>query len=158
MLVARFVALSASAAAHVRFAGTAFAIAGTAAAFTACSLQAPATQNPLRDELAAAENMNIEQATRACLSQSGWKVDPIGGVSSGANVVTAYKAKVGQTDVYIYPPSTTPRITGGPENTDVFWKCLGRELASGGHASSATDPGPDPGAGQPSASHAEPKK
>jgi hypothetical protein len=100
----------------------------TPLALASCSFQAPAVQNPLRDELAAAENMNIEEATRSCLTQSGWKVDPIGGVSGGANVVTAYKAKVGQTDVYIYPRDMTPRVTGGPDNGDAFWKCLGSEL------------------------------
>jgi hypothetical protein len=58
-------------------------------------------------------------------------VDPLGGVSGGANVVTAFKSKT-QTDVYIYPPPTKPRITGGPDYEDAFWGCLGRELGGGG--------------------------
>jgi len=91
---------------------------------------APAAGGPLGDALAAADNPRIEEAARACLTQSGWKVDPLGGLSGGATVVTAYKAK-DQTDVYIYPRETRPRITGGPDYSDAFWRCLGQELAPG---------------------------
>jgi hypothetical protein len=102
------------------------------AALAACSM-APAARSPLRERLDASDNPTVEQAARACLSKTGWKVDPLAGLSGGADVVTAYKAK-GQTDVYIYPPKTQPRITGGPDDGDAFWGCLGRELggASGG--------------------------
>jgi hypothetical protein len=95
------------------------------------SPSSPAARSPLREQLAGSDTTDVEHAARACLEKSGWKVDPIGGLSGGANVVTAYKAKE-QTDVYIYPPKTTPRITGGPDYTDKFWGCLGRELGGGG--------------------------
>jgi hypothetical protein len=98
-------------------------------ALAACS-QTPAARSPLKEQLDASDNPTVEQAARACLTKTGWKVDPIAGLSGGADVVTAYKAK-GQTDVYIYPPKTNPRITGGPDFDDGFWKCLGRELGGG---------------------------
>ncbi len=97
--------------------------------FAACA-STPALQSPLREKLAASDTPAVEQAARTCLVNSGWKVDPVGGVSGGANVVTAFKAKE-QTDVYIYPAETKPRITGGPDYRDGFWKCLGSELGSG---------------------------
>ena len=98
-------------------------------ALGSCSLQPPALQSPLRDELAAADSASIESATRDCLAHAGWKVDPIGGVAGGANLVTGYKAKQ-QTTVYVYPPPTSPRITGGPDE-DAFWDCLGGALGAG---------------------------
>ncbi len=104
-------------------------------ALASCAI-APAARSPLQEELAKSDNPTIEQAARACLNKAGWKVDPIGGVSGGANVVTAYKAKE-QTDVYIYPPPTKPRITGGPDYEDAFWGCLGRELGGDSHGGSA---------------------
>jgi hypothetical protein len=99
---------------------------------------APAARSPLREQLAASDNPTVEQAARTCLEKTGWKVDPIGGVSGGANVVTAYKAKE-QTDVYIYPPKTTPRITGGPDFNDKFWTCLGGQLGSSSGAGGGED-------------------
>jgi len=103
----------------------------------ACST-APAARSPLREQLAGADTPAVEQAARACLQKSGWKVDPIAGLSGGANVVTAFKAKE-QTDVYIYPPQTKPRITGGPDYGDKFWTCLGRELGGGGDDKAPAD-------------------
>jgi hypothetical protein len=102
------------------------------AAVAACS-KAPPARSPLREQLAAAETSNIEQVTRKCLTDEGWKVDDVGSISAGANVVHAFKAK-DQTDVYIYPHDQAPRVTGGPDDGDVFWKCLGNALgpASGG--------------------------
>jgi hypothetical protein len=108
-----------------------------AIALVACS-NAPAARSPLREQLAASDNPAVEQATRACLTKTGWKVDPIAGLSGGADVVTAYKAK-GQTDVYIYPPKTNPRITGGPDYSDAFWGCLGRELGGAPGAGAGDD-------------------
>jgi hypothetical protein len=105
----------------------------------------PALRSPLREQLASADTPTVEQATRACLKNAGWKVDPVGGLSGGANVVTAFKAK-DQTDVYIYPEKTSPRITGGPDYKDGFWMCLGHELGgpgaggSGGGDSEKTAP------------------
>jgi hypothetical protein len=95
------------------------------------SSSSPAARSPLREQLASTDTSDVEQAARTCLQKSGWKVDPIGGLSGGANVVTAYKAKE-QTDVYIYPPTTNPRITGGPDYTDGFWGCLGHQLGGSG--------------------------
>jgi len=92
---------------------------------------APAARSPLRDVLAKAGSSDVESAVRTCLTQGGWKVDDVGSVSGGSNVVTAYKAK-DQTDVYIHPADQKPRITGGPEDANPFWKCLGGELGGAG--------------------------
>lgn len=91
----------------------------------------PAAKSPLREALATAGSSDVETAVRACLTEGGWKVDDVGSVSGGSNVVTAYKAK-DQTDVYIHPADQKPRITGGPDDTSPFWKCLGGQLAGAG--------------------------
>jgi hypothetical protein len=89
---------------------------------------APAAKSPLRERLQASGTAEVETSVRSCLKEGGWKVDDVGSYSGGANVVTAYKAK-DQTDVYIYPPEQHPRITGGPDEGNPFWKCVSRELA-----------------------------
>jgi hypothetical protein len=101
-----------------------------AIALTACSIfsSSPATKNPLRASLAASDTSRVEDAARVCLRKGGWKVDPVGGDSAGANVVTAMKAK-DETKFYIQPPEVIPRVTGGPDYDDPFWSCLGGELA-----------------------------
>jgi len=96
---------------------------------TACAT-APSARSPLKEALAAAGTSDVESAVRTCLTQDGWKVDDVGGVSGGSNVVTAYKAK-DQTDVYVHPADQKPRITGGPEDASPFWKCLGGQLGGG---------------------------
>jgi hypothetical protein len=114
------------------------------AALAAACATTPALRSPLREQLAKSDTSTVEQATRACLKNAGWKVDPVGGLSGGANVVTAFKAK-DQTDVYIYPAETSPRITGGPDYADGFWLCLGHELGSasaGGGEGTDSDKGP----------------
>jgi hypothetical protein len=116
------------------------------AAFAAACATTPALRSPLREQLAKSDTTTVEQAARACLKTAGWKVDPVGGLSGGANVVTAYKAK-DQTDVYIYPQETSPRITGGPDYSDGFWGCLGHELggaSSGGAGGGDSDKAPSP--------------
>jgi hypothetical protein len=115
----------------------------TATATASCT-NAPAARSPLKEELAAADSPAIEQATRDCFVKSGWRVDPLGGVSAGATLVTAFKAKE-QSDVYIYPPKTTPRVTGGPDYTDPFWGCLDHALAGGAKPASAEPESPDAG-------------
>jgi hypothetical protein len=107
----------------------------------ACSVS-PAAKAPLRDALAKAEMTDVESAVRGCLTQGGWKVDDVGSYSGGANVVTAYKAK-DQTDVYIYGADQKPRITGGPDDSNPFWKCLGTELAGGGGGDKDADKAKD---------------
>jgi hypothetical protein len=102
---------------------------------TACAT-APSARSPLKEALAAAGTSDVESAVRTCLTQDGWKVDDVGGVSGGSNVVTAYKAK-DETDVYIHDADQKPRITGGPEDASPFWKCLGGQL--GGGAADKTD-------------------
>jgi hypothetical protein len=102
----------------------------------------PATRNPLRDRLASADMSTIEDAARDCLTKEGWKVDPVGGLAEGANVVTAANAK-GRTDVYIQGAEVKPRVTGGPDYGDPFWNCLGGELASG-YTPSPADSSPVP--------------
>jgi hypothetical protein len=104
-------------------------------ALAACSTS-PSARSPLREALATAGTSDVESAVRACLTQDGWKVDDVGGVSGGSNVVTAYKAK-DQTDVYVHSPDQKPRITGGPEDASPFWKCLGGQLKGG--AADTTD-------------------
>lgn len=96
-------------------------------ALAACAT-APASKSPLKERLAANGNAEVESSVRTCLKEGGWKVDDVGSYHGGANVVTAYKAK-DQTDVYIYPPEQHPRITGGPDDGNPFWKCVARELA-----------------------------
>ena len=96
----------------------------------ACSTS-PSARSPLREALAKADTTDVESAVRTCLTQDGWKVNDVGSVSGGSNVVTAYKAK-DQTDVYVHPADQKPRITGGPEDGNPFWKCLRGELAGGG--------------------------
>ena len=88
----------------------------------------PAAKSPLKERLGAAGTSDVESSVRSCLKEGGWKVDDVGSYSGGANVVTAYKAK-DQTDVYIYGQETHPRITGGPDDGNPFWKCVARELA-----------------------------
>jgi hypothetical protein len=92
---------------------------------------APAMRSPLRERLATSGTSDVEAAVRACLAKQGWKVDSIGSYSGGAMVVSAAKVK-DVTQVYVYPPEQKPRITGGPDDGDPFWKCLGGELAGGG--------------------------
>ena len=92
---------------------------------------APSARSPLREKLAGAGTSDVETAVRSCLVQNGWKVDEVGSYAGGSNVVTAYKAK-DQTDVYIHDPDQKPRITGGPDDGNPFWKCLGGELGGGG--------------------------
>jgi hypothetical protein len=113
---------------------------------TASCANAPAARSPLKEELAAADSPAIEQATRECFTKTGWRVDPLGGVSSGASLVTAFKAKE-QSDVYIYPPKTSPRVTGGPEYTDPFWNCLDRALAGGSKTAAGDTEAADAGSG-----------
>jgi hypothetical protein len=98
-------------------------VAASCAEFT----KAPAARSPLSEQLAGAETPKIEDATRDCLTKGGWKVDRYPSQSAGVNVITAYKAK-DQTDVYVHPPGTKPRVTGGPDDADPFWTCLGASL------------------------------
>ncbi len=105
----------------------------------ACSTP-PSARSPLREELAKADTSDVESAVRSCLTEEGWKVDDVGSVSSGSNVVTAYKAK-DQTDVYVHPSDQKPRITGGPDDSSPFWKCLGGQLKGGGEDKSDKESG-----------------
>jgi hypothetical protein len=90
----------------------------------------PATHSPLREKLAGADTPAIEEAVRGCLTSGGWKVDPLGGLSGGANVVSAKNASNEQTQVFIQAPEMHPRLTGGPDYNDPFWKCLGGHLGT----------------------------
>jgi hypothetical protein len=100
---------------------------------TASCATSPATHSPLQDQLAAADTSKVEEVTRGCLTKTGWKVDPIGGLSAGGwNIVHAKKGKdetKESTDVYVQGPGSRPRITGGPDYDDPFWKCLSKDLA-----------------------------
>jgi hypothetical protein len=99
----------------------------------------PASRAPLRDQLAAADTSRIEDATRACLTDAGWKVDPIAEDVFGARRVGGSRG-VQSVEVYIYPPTERPRITGGPDWTrDPYWTCLSEELAGTRAARAAVD-------------------
>jgi hypothetical protein len=108
----------------------AFASPIAALVLAACATS-PSAKSPLREALAQAPTSDVESAVRACLAEQGWKVDDVGSYASGSDVVTAYKAK-DQTDVYIHTPEQKPRITGGPEDSSPFWKCLPGQLKGGG--------------------------
>jgi hypothetical protein len=99
--------------------------------FVKCSTFAtsPATHSPLREQLAKVDTPTLEEAVRTCLAKGGWKVDPIGGLSGGANVVNAKNAEKAETQVFIQAPEVKPRLTGGPDYDDPFWKCLGGQLS-----------------------------
>jgi hypothetical protein len=88
----------------------------------------PATHSPLREQLAVADTPTVEDAVRSCLASGGWKVDPVGGLSGGANVVSAKNAQNDQTQVFIQSPEMHPRVTGGPDYNDPFWKCFSQQL------------------------------
>jgi hypothetical protein len=100
----------------------------------ACSLfaKSPAVNSPLRERLAKADTSAIEEAAHACYSQAGWKPDDISGYVEGATSVSAKKPDNDRVTVYIQSPGASPRVTGGPEYDDPFWKCLSREMGGGG--------------------------
>lgn len=99
-------------------------------AAAACS-KAPAAKSPLREALTKADTPAIEDAARGCFTDGGWKVDPVGSVSAGDNVITAYREKdTAPTELYIHQPDQTPRLTGGPEDGDKFWTCLAKALGA----------------------------
>jgi len=107
-----------------------------AAVFVAACSSSPALQKPLVDRLAKADVVQIDDATRACLTQEGWKIDPIAELVNGSRKLTGSKDKV-LTEVYINPPDMKPRVTGGPDYSDEFWKCLGPQLKKGPSTESA---------------------
>jgi hypothetical protein len=100
-----------------------------AALLVAACATAPSARSPLREALATAGTSDVEVAVRTCLTQGGWKVDSVGSYSEGSNVVAGYKAK-DQTEVYIHAADQQPRITGGPDDGNPFWKCLKGELTA----------------------------
>jgi hypothetical protein len=110
------------------------------ALFTAACAPPPA-RSPLQERLAASDTPRIDEATRTCLTNQGWRVDPVGDLIAGANVVTAAK-RSDQTQVFIQAPDVKPRITGGPDDGDPFWGCLAKELESPKSASSDSDDKP----------------
>jgi hypothetical protein len=120
-------------------------------AAAACS-KAPAAKSPLREKLATADTPTIEDAARGCFNDGGWKVDPVGSVSAGDNVITAYREKdSAPTELYIHHPDQTPRLTGGPDDADKFWACLakalGADVGDGKDDKAKGDKGGDKGAG-----------
>lgn len=101
-------------------------------AAAACS-KAPAAKSPLREVLGKADTPTIEDAARGCYTDEGWKVDPVGSVSAGDNVITAYREKdTAPTELYIHQADQTPRLTGGPDDGDKFWACLAKALGAPG--------------------------
>jgi hypothetical protein len=95
-------------------------------ALAACSTS-PAVHSPLRERLAVAANSEVEDATRACFTKGGFTVDPIAELVNGARVVNATKDR-NLIKVYISPADVKPRVAGGPDYSDPFWKCLASEL------------------------------
>ena len=102
---------------------------------------AQAMKSPLRERLEKAGTTEVEDAARACLTEGGWKVDPIGSLSGGSNVVSASTKDHEPTQVYIHPPDQKPRVTGGPDDPK-FWKCLAAKLG-GESADDTGDAGKD---------------
>lgn len=99
----------------------------------------PAMKSPLREALSKAETPTVEDATRDCLTSLGWKVDPVGSVSGGSNVVSAKNKETGEsTQVYVNQPDQKPRITGGPDDPK-FWECLKGKLAPEGAGDDKAD-------------------
>jgi hypothetical protein len=90
----------------------------------------PALHSPLRERLAASDSSQVEDATRNCLTEGGWKVDPIADLVAGSRRVTGSKENA-TTEVYINQPDVKPRITGGPDWGDPFWRCLRKALKGG---------------------------
>jgi hypothetical protein len=85
-------------------------------------------RSPLREQLGAADAPTLREATQTCLTKGGWKVDPILGLTGGADVMAAVKGQ-SRTEVYIYGAASKSRLTGGPDyETDPFWSCLGATL------------------------------
>ena len=95
---------------------------------------APAARSPLREALAAADRVHVDEAVTACLTASGWKVDPLPGTMADADVLTGAKAGGEETKVYVHGRDMAPRITGGPDDRDRFWDCLATELVHPGTA------------------------
>jgi hypothetical protein len=91
----------------------------------------PAARSPLREALAAAARSSIEEASTACFTATGWKVDPIPSTMADAEVLKAVRGS-GQTELYIHGKDMTPRLNGGPDDNDPFWDCLTKELNSPG--------------------------
>lgn len=104
----------------------------------ACVAGAPPTRSPLRERLASADTSSVEDAARACLEKTGWKVDPVGSVSAGSNVVHATKAQ-DITAIYVHVRDVKPRVTGGPDDGDPFWPCLSSQLGASGAAPAASE-------------------
>ena len=102
---------------------------------------AQAMKSPLRERLEKAGTSEVEDAARACLTDEGFKVDPIGSLSGGSNVVSASTKDHEQTQVYVHPPDQKPRVTGGPDDPK-FWKCLAAKLGGEG-GDEAGDAGAD---------------
>ncbi len=109
----------------------------------ACAVvsRSPALGPPLRDHLAKADTSTIEDASRTCLNEGGYKPDDVTGDAEGANVVSAKNSEKVRVSVYIQARGTTPRVTGDPPYDDPFWKCLDRELGGSG-----SKPAPAPSA------------
>lgn len=92
---------------------------------------AQAMRSPLRERLEKADTPAVEDAARGCLTDEGWKVDPIGSLSGGSNVVSAMTKDHEPTQVYVHPPDQKPRVTGGPDDPK-FWACLAAKLGGEG--------------------------
>ena len=90
----------------------------------------PAMRSPLKERLATADTPAVEDAARSCLTDEGWKVDPIGSVSGGSNVVSAKMKDQAPMQVWVHAPDQKPRVTGGPDDAK-FWKCLADKLGGG---------------------------
>jgi hypothetical protein len=113
----------------------------------ACSLfaKSPAVTNgALRERLSKADTSAIEQAANSCYAQAGWKADDISGYVEGATSVSAKKPNNERVTVYIQAAGASPRVTGGPEYDDPFWKCLSKEMGGGGGSKDTDQASKDP--------------
>ena len=104
-----------------------------AAVTPACAFaqKSPALSDPLRARLAKVDTSHIEEVVRSCLSEEGWTPDDVSGDAEGATVVKAKNKDKARTSVYIQGPGQVPRVTGDPDYSDPFWKCLNRDIVNG---------------------------
>jgi hypothetical protein len=88
----------------------------------------PAAKSPLKEKLAPLSEVELQQATTACLEKTGWTVDPFPSEHGELRRLHAKKNGL-DASLYLYPKGTTPRITGDlAEDGHPIWACLEASL------------------------------
>jgi hypothetical protein len=84
----------------------------------------PASRSPLKEKLAPLSSSELEDAARACLQKTGWKVDDLSTQHGDVRVLHAKKAN-GDASLNLLSEGIAPRITGElGQGGDAFWSCL----------------------------------